>query len=473
MDAKRLVGNVGVAFCAQGVSMFVSILVSLLVPKVLGVVEFGYWQLFLFYAGYVGFFHFGLNDGVYLLNGGMSRAEIDKRQIGSQFLVAVVSQVVIALGIAAFALADGENEDREFVLLAVSIYLVLNNASGFLGYVFQALNETKLFSFSTVLDRASFLVPLIVLLVMQCDDFRLYVMFYAFSRALCLFYCLFKARDILSAGFLGPKAALRDSVESAKAGIKLMIANIASMLILGVMRFAVDAGWGIEEFSRISFALTMVNFFLTFISQVAMVLFPALRQSSERERAGFFGSLSSVLNLFLPGVYILCFPVTGLLSLWLPQYASSMSLFALLLPICVFDAKMQLLGTTYFKVLRMEKRLLSVNLVTMVFSAGGVLLGWLVLHSLEFMILVPVVAIMSRSFASECMISKKVGAHVPAAFYGGALLTVLFLALSLFLPAWMAWCSYSVAYFVFLWINRQLFHSVMSRLSRATELVRH
>ena len=95
MNYKKLVTNALVAFSAQGISLVVSFVMSLLVPKVLGVASYGYWQLFIFYAGYSGFFHFGLNDGVYLVEGGKSRNEINKVIINSQFRVAVWLQVLI------------------------------------------------------------------------------------------------------------------------------------------------------------------------------------------------------------------------------------------------------------------------------------------------------------------------------------------------------------------------------------------
>ncbi|WP_249630235.1 hypothetical protein [Streptococcus uberis] len=67
---KSFKKNLLAAFSAQGVSLLISILMSLFVPKILGITEFSYWQLFIFYIGYAGFFHFGYNDGLYLKLGG-------------------------------------------------------------------------------------------------------------------------------------------------------------------------------------------------------------------------------------------------------------------------------------------------------------------------------------------------------------------------------------------------------------------
>jgi len=49
MNFKSVLSNLSVAIVAQGVSVALSIISSLLVPKLLGVEEYGYWQLFLYY----------------------------------------------------------------------------------------------------------------------------------------------------------------------------------------------------------------------------------------------------------------------------------------------------------------------------------------------------------------------------------------------------------------------------------------
>ena len=68
---KIAITNLKTALLAQFISLAVNVIMSLLVPKQLNIKEFAYWQLFLFYANYVGFFLFGLNDGIYLRLGGM------------------------------------------------------------------------------------------------------------------------------------------------------------------------------------------------------------------------------------------------------------------------------------------------------------------------------------------------------------------------------------------------------------------
>ena len=67
---KRFYSNLIYAILAQIVATVFNLIMYLLVPKVIGNISYAYWQLFLFYTNYAGFFHLGLVDGIYLKLGG-------------------------------------------------------------------------------------------------------------------------------------------------------------------------------------------------------------------------------------------------------------------------------------------------------------------------------------------------------------------------------------------------------------------
>lgn len=181
MNKKVILQNMSVAFLAQGVSMALSIIQTLIVPKLLGVEQYGYWQLYIFYVSYVGFFHLGLSSGVYLSTGGQTREKMDKPAIKSQMIFGVTYQAVMAAVIvvlSSFLQAGGE---RVFVVLMTAIYLVLQNLATFMMNELQCMNETKKSSFSTIIERLAFLAPLLVLLVLRVDSFYPYVFAYTVS----------------------------------------------------------------------------------------------------------------------------------------------------------------------------------------------------------------------------------------------------------------------------------------------------
>ena len=92
---QGLFKNLSYTVLANGTNTLVSMVLVLFVPKVLGVTEYAYWQLYLFYASYVGFFHLGWADGVYLKFGGKEYESLDKQYFNTQFWLLTFAEVIL------------------------------------------------------------------------------------------------------------------------------------------------------------------------------------------------------------------------------------------------------------------------------------------------------------------------------------------------------------------------------------------
>ncbi|MCO5385779.1 MAG: hypothetical protein NHB14_08450 [Desulfosporosinus sp.] len=73
---KLGVKNVIFSVLAQGISFALSIFTGFLLPKAMGVTQYGYWQVYLFYIGYIMLFCFGFNDGLYLRYGNLDYGQL-------------------------------------------------------------------------------------------------------------------------------------------------------------------------------------------------------------------------------------------------------------------------------------------------------------------------------------------------------------------------------------------------------------
>lgn len=67
-----VIKNISYSFSANLISLLISAFMVMFVPKLLSVNDYGLWQLFLFYYSYLGFLHFGWEDGIYLRYAGKS-----------------------------------------------------------------------------------------------------------------------------------------------------------------------------------------------------------------------------------------------------------------------------------------------------------------------------------------------------------------------------------------------------------------
>lgn len=457
MNKTAVLRNMSVAFAAQGVSMLLSMLQGLIVPKILGVEQYGYWQLYIFYISYVGFFHFGLSSGVYLTTGGQKREEMDKPAIKSQMIFGATYQAVMAVVIVFLADFLRTSEERLFIIVMTAAYLVLQNLATFMMNELQCMNETKKSSYSTIVERLAFLVPLLVFLALRVDVFYPYVFAFTASTLAQLVYCAWNLRDFWTAPWLGFRQAARLSVKSIKIGFPMMFANIMGMLILGIGRFFIDAAWGIETFGKLSLALSLVSFFLAFVGQASMVLFPSLRQASSDEVRSFYKCARDIMSLIFPSIYLLYFPIAWLLSLWLPDYATTFVYLVFLLPICVFDSKFNITGVTYYNVLRHERVMLAVNAAAAGLSLSITLVAVYILDSPLVVIGAMSISIILRCLWSESFMNRAVGVGTSAIGISEVFLTIEFVVATYALSSIPAFLIYLISYGVFLLVfHREL-----------------
>lgn len=454
VKAHTLLTNLSYVILAQGVSLLLSVMMSLVVPKALGVSEFGYWQLFLLYAGFVGFFHFGLNDGIYLRFGGTSYSELDHRSLGSQFWLAIAGQSLIALGVLFYALLWVDDPARRFVLMSTAVFLVLNNANNYLCFIFQLSNRAKVYSLSIVANKIFFLICVILLLLLRERSFIPFVVWYLFAQLLGLGYVVVMARKIVFTQLISITKALLQIWINIKVGINLMVSNVADLLVLSVGRFAIDSGWGIATFGRVSFALSLTSFFILFISQVSVVFFPALRLTDSENQKRYFRTGREVLGVLLVGILLAYFPMRVLLVEWLPQYRTSLIYLVILLPLCTYDGKMQLLCATYLKVLRRERTLLLINVGTCALSVILTILSTRVFHSVYAVLFSMTFVIAARSIVSEILLSRMFGVTFWKSIIGETVMVGVFLTATVAVDTRTGFFVYLSALLVYLFLKR-------------------
>ena len=465
-NKKIFIRNVLFAFMAQGISLLLSILMSLIVPKILNVEQYAYWQLFIFYIGYVGFSHLGLTDGVYLKIGGKNYRDLEYSLYKSQLVLSLLFQIMVAVSLMA-VVRHLQIEPRRLLVIAMALlYMLVFNAAGYFGYVFQAVNKTHTYSMSIIVDRAIFIVAVLAACLVADTNYLYFILFYILSKTIALGYCLWRGWDLVKAPFRLTKKVWYELWSNIFCGSKLLLANIASTLILGVGRIVVDSIWGLTAFGQISFSLSLTAFFLQFISQISMVLFPTLRQVDAHTQQKLYGIIRRALAYILPIAFVVYFPMKVILGIWLPAYQESLTYLAFLLPICTYDGKMQLLCNTYFKVLRKENWLLYCNVIASLLSVVLCTVGAYCFDSVLAVVLGMVVAIAFRSMVAEICLAKMMGAPIAAKLLGESLLVIAFLIGNTVFAGIRSWILFVILYGVYLYRGRGEIKTILAEAKK-------
>lgn len=399
--------NLSYALGAESLQLLQSVLMSIIIPKILGIEQFGFWQLFIFYISYGGFFHLGLLDGIYLKIGGVHIEDIDFRSLSAQMKVLFVWLSLVLFPVAIYGMTISD-PNRKIVIVASCLFIILNNILSFHSYLLQCVNNIKTYSVGRFVDMVSFITCLFFLLLGKVNLFLPYVISYFVAKSISLVYYGYNLRSLW--WNLGKRVSFSlflDIYDSIKIGINLLASNIVSMLVLGVGRWMVDKEWGIESFSKISFSLIFVNFFLMFIQQVSMVLFPDLRRRTEGQINTIYERMKLAVQCVFPFVLLAYLPCSVIIQFWLPIYRDSIEYLIFLLPLCCFETKMQLIYNTMFKVKRMERKLFLCNFISLLFSATFFCISIYILQSIECVVISMFATISIRCIIAEYIVERE------------------------------------------------------------------
>ena len=462
---KKFAVNLSYAFAAQIIVLIVSLIANFTLPKFLNEEQFSYWQLFIFYSQYMAFLHLGLNDGIYLRYGGQRYEELDKGIIKAQLLLGIGYQMLLTLLLSMGAVCYLNDRDRIYVIILNCINFLLYTIQNYICFVFQAVNETAWYSRANIINRIVFFSFMILAFIWNEERYAIYILILVLAQLTSTIYSVIKGREIFAARVPEWKTAFRELGKSISIGGKLLLANIASMLILGIGRQCIDLQWGVVVFGKVSFALTLTNFFLVFVQQISMVMFPMLRQLEENQKKNIYTLVQQGLFLGLPIIMIAFFPMRIILQIWLPNYTESLRYLGILLPICFFEIKVQLLFNTYLKVLRKEKILLRVNMIAMLFSLLFCSVATFVVKSLLLAMISMVFVIALRSIILEKNMIQNGYSRKKWELFQEMVLATVFV-----LVAWNLsniWGSFvfSIVYILFLVRNRNIVKVFMLNFS--------
>lgn len=425
-EKGSLGGNIGLAIMAQGISFISSIMMAVVVPKALGVVDYAYWQLFTLYVGYVGLLLLGIHDGIFLRLGGVRVRQIDWPRVKTQFALVAAFQTVTLLSAGVVIMITGGATTRTAVLLLVVADGLIVNPASFLFYVLRAANLPNIYSLASMLSGGVWAFLLVGLTVARPEGFLLYSLGYLFAQTLSTAYCFLHFREVFRCKNGSLRVALFDCRDDCFAGLKVTIAYYAGTLVVGSCRMLVDYKWGIEAFGLFSFSVSLVNFLLTFMAQVSMVIFPIIRRMGLQSQGKAYLLMRGSLVSILPLAYVLYFPVCSVLGWWLPQYADSLRYLAIMLPVCFFDCKMQLLVNTYLKSMRKENALMWINVASLAGALVLMSLVAIVTSSITATAVAMVIAIAVRSIFAEAYLGHFMDVGSPTVIVSEVVLAVFF-----------------------------------------------
>lgn len=468
--AIKFIQNFSYTITSNLLSLMISALIIMVVPKLIGVEEYGYWQLYLFYSSYVGFLHFGWNDGIYLRYGGTEYNKLDKTRLNTQFYMLVLFQLLVALSSFIFLFWIDVNPQKLFVFRMTLICMMIMNTSTMLLYILQCTNKIKEYARVTIIDRLFYVSLLSFLLLGNIRKFEIMIIADLFGKLMSLVLGIYYCRDIVLLKKSAFSFDFKETKKNISIGIKLLLSNVASMLIVGIVRLGIEKRWDVNTFGKISLTLSVTNLMIVFVNAIGLIMFPILRRTNQNKLVELYVTLRDILMVLMLGALLFYYPLKSILLGWLPEYSDGLAYMAILLPVSVYEGKMSLLINTYLKTLREEKAMLKINGAILSLSIFLTFLATFVFSDLDLAVISIVSLLALRSIVAEVYLSKILKINIAKDVLLETLTIIFFILNARLIESWFGALSYAMVYGVYILMKKR---ELLLSKKRLTKLLKN
>ena len=457
------------ALSANVLRIVFTLVLTLLLPKLLGEQEYGMWQLYLFYLTYASYNSFGWSEGIYLKYGGQEYDKLNKGLVASQVWGVALYELALNCVIGISVMGFAPDSAKKYILWLAFVSAGLDTVRYMLQSLLQSTNRIKEYARIVMMERVLFFSLAILFIVLGSRDYTAFIWSEIIARVVSLVYAVCICKDVIFVKAVSVKETLSEAKYLINCGFKLSFASLASQMVIGIVRFAVEQEWGTVVFGKVSLTLSMSNMLITCLMAVSVVLFPVLRRMDEQKLRDLYSVMRMVLTVPLYAVLLAYVPIKWILCLWLPQYAESLKYLAILFPICIYEIRTTILNNTYFKTYRKENYILYVNVATVGISLIFTFVTIGLLKNLDLAVVSIVLLMWIKCLLSEFMLRSMVGRISIRDVLSEIVLTATFIVSSWYIADYRASLVYATVYVVYLFLNRK---QISIKLHSLKEIIR-
>jgi O-antigen/teichoic acid export membrane protein len=455
-------------FGSQMIVLVSGLIKALVVPVVLGVSDYGYWQIYVFYTVYVGVFTLGHNDGIYLKYGGYRFEDLPLATLRASNMMHLLLLALGAATVAVFASSATEPQ-RELVFFAVAANILVLGATSNISLSLQVANRMKGFAFLNAADKIFFTVALFALIDPQLRTYWFLIAVDLIGKTAVLAAILFRYRQLHVGPFAGILVAWAEFCGNLRSGIQLMVANLSGMLVLGIGRIIIEYFGSLDSYSYYAFAISLANVVLISVTAMSVVIYPSLKRQGQASYKRHFETTNEAYSVFSLLMLSSYFAALAFISVIATSYAPVIEFLNVIFVITVLQGKMQLVNNTFYKALRLEGPMLRANLVSLAIATGLSTLGYALTHSLQSIAYATLLTMLFRVYASEIFLRwHMAGRRTWSPIFEVAVLAI-FLGLTTFSPPLLAFVVWSMAAGLISVCKREQYASLIRRVRNRTQ----
>ena len=438
------------------------IFVSLFLPKIISVTDYGFYKVFSLYYGYLGVLSLGIIDGIVLKYGNMDYDGLNREKMRRVFSIYSFIHIIFVLLLILISLIFLK-KDYQFIFLMLGATLLPANYTGYFQQISQITQRFKEYSSRKIIQsilNVAFLSVLIVLVASKVVtiDYKVYIIgSVLITVILCVWY-LVTYREIVFGKKESVKEGVIETIGLAKIGLPLLVANLCSTLLLSLDRQFVSVLFSTEEYATYSFAYSMLSLITVAVSSVSTVIYPLFKRYDEEKLLESYSVISEIVLIVVFAMMLVYNPLCYFVEWFLPKYANSLIFLRIILPGVALSSMITIVLHNYYKVLGKNFLYFMISVIILAISIGLNVAAFYIFGNREAISIASIITTVFWYLIVSIFINKKCKFSIKNNIYSALMIG------SFYLSTWIElhWISFLVQIFSFAAVTIVLYYKDFS-----------
>ncbi len=355
MNLKKSIVKV---FSANFLQLISSVIVGFFVPAILSIEGYASLKTYALYISYIGFFHLGFLDGLYIKYGGKKIEEIDKKELKGEHNFFVLFQLIVSIIIFAISIFG-----KNITLFLFSISILPIMVYNFHKFIYQATGDFNNYSKSIYIYTICYTVLNIVLaIIFKNNDYRLYCLVTFASNLIVAI--IYEAKFIHYYYKVKGKMP-KNILNNIKVGFLILLGNIAVISLYGIDKWFIKLFLTTEDFAYYSFAVSMLNLINTLISAISITFYNYLFDNNNEER---IMELKKYLVIIGGCASLGYFALAFIVNIFINKYIPALKIIAITFANFPYMILINALFVNLYKINKNEKKYLTSVIIMLIVS---------------------------------------------------------------------------------------------------------
>lgn len=437
---------------ANVVSLISGLLIAFVIPKLLSIEEYAYLRVFTFYLGYVGIFHFGFNDGVYINYGKYDYDNLPREKFRTYFKFLVLFQSAIAVLVFVVSSILSKDNGRIIIYGFLCINIILVNIIGYFDFISQFVRRFKVYSFNVVLSKVLYILGILSVFFINNRSGIYFIILQTFINILVVFIYILRYKDII----FGKGENLSDAKEDIKSnfttGFLIMVGNFATIIIIGIDRIFVDKFYTVKDFAMYSFAVSLLSMFYLILNAITTVVYPYLTRSNDKNKGKTYETMKSAIFIALGFCISGYFIFDIIVRKFIPQYIDALSITAIIFPTIVLSGEINIVTQNYYKTMKLQKQYTKNNIAAVTIAVITILISVIFFKSLTAIAVSSLVSFFIWELYGDNFFKRNIGCKTARHHIAEILSISLFIYLTLNFKWYIGFIIYLIIFTVIVFV---------------------